>query len=385
MTGGGSGGHITPILAVAHEVKALNKETKVIYIGQRGDSLSDIPAQDKNIDEVYAVRAGKFRRYHGESILKQLLDFPTWRKNISDIFNVLAGIWQSFWLLGKLRPDVIFIKGGFVGVPVGFAAALRRIPYITHDSDAMPGLANRLVAPWAKRHTVAMPKDVYSYPPKKTETVGIPLMRYFKRVGADEKAAYRKKLGVNKNAKMLLVTGGGLGAQRINNALLGCVPDLFVRYPNLTVVIIAGRVNEDELRAKYKKLLNPAQQAQVIVHGFVNDMYLYSGAADVVLTRAGATSIAEFATQAKACVVVPSPFLAGGHQLKNARVLADRKSIRVVDEATLLADHLALMPALTELLDDPRKATVLGERLAEFARPDSAKRLAVILLKEAKK
>jgi len=130
VTGGGSGGHITPLLAVAHELKQSRPEVRIVYVGQRGDRLGDIPAQDKNIDASYMVRAGKFRRYHGEG-LKQLLDIPTMLKNIRDAFYVLIGIWQCFWLLGKLGPDAVFIKGGFVGVPVGIAAALRRIPRTT--------------------------------------------------------------------------------------------------------------------------------------------------------------------------------------------------------------------------------------------------------------
>src|SRR6266542_6902052 len=121
LTGGGSGGHITPLLAVAHELKNQDPQIAITYIGQKGDGLADIPAQDPNIDTVKLVHAGKFRRYHGEG-WRQLLDIPTMLKNIRDAVLVLAGIWESFWLLKTLRPDVVFVKGGFVGVPVGLAA-----------------------------------------------------------------------------------------------------------------------------------------------------------------------------------------------------------------------------------------------------------------------
>lgn len=153
VTGGGSGGHITPILAVVHELRQLSPKAEIIYVGQTGDDLLDVPAHDPNIASVVAIRAGKFRRYHGEG-WKQLFDVVTLCKNLRDAVWVLIGLWQSFWLLGRLRPDVIFVKGGFVGVPVGLAAALRGIPYVTHDSDALPGLANRIIARWAKVHTV---------------------------------------------------------------------------------------------------------------------------------------------------------------------------------------------------------------------------------------
>src|ERR1044072_5785682 len=215
VTGAGSGGHITPVLAVAHELKKARPDVEIVYIGQRRDALGDIPAADKNIDRTYTVRAGKFRRYHGEG-LKQLLDVKTLYLNLRDIIWVAVGLWQSFWLLGKVRPDVIFIKGGFVGVPVGLSAALRGIPYVTHDSDALPGLANRMIARWAKVHAVALPKEIYDYPPQKTVTVGVPISHQFKKLTAQEVTKERQQIGLGKAGKVLLVTGGGLGARNLN-------------------------------------------------------------------------------------------------------------------------------------------------------------------------
>lgn len=353
---------------------------QITYIGQIGDSLGDIPEQDKNIDQVLNVRAGKFRRYHGEG-LKQLIDVETLYKNLRDAFWVLVGIWQSFKLLGKLRPDVIFTRGSFVSVPVCLAAALRGIPYITHDSDAIPSLANRIIARWAKVHAVALPKEVYtSYPPKKTVTVGVPISHNFRKLTAEEVTAERKRLGLGAAGKVLFVTGGGNGAERLNKALMSCAPELLERYPDLWIVHITGRSLEADTRQRYRQFLSPAQQKRVEVKGFVTNLYQYSGAADVVVTRAGGSSMAEFAAQSKACVVVPNPQLTGGHQLKNAKVWADRKAIRMVSEENLSDDPRALMPALTDLFDHPGKARALGDKLSELAQPNAAHLLAVLLL-----
>jgi UDP-N-acetylglucosamine--N-acetylmuramyl-(pentapeptide) pyrophosphoryl-undecaprenol N-acetylglucosamine transferase len=382
VTGGGSGGHITPLLAVAHELRIQHPGVKIVYIGQKGDHLADIPAQDVAIDEVQLVRAGKFRRYHGEG-LKQVLDMATLAKNVRDAVWALVGLWQSFWLLRRLRPNVIFVKGGFVGVPVGLAAALLRIPYVTHDSDALPGLANRIIARWARKHAVALPKEVYSYPAAKVVTVGVPLAHHYMPLTPRQMATAREQIGVPAKGRVLLVTGGGLGAQRLNNAIATCAPELLDRYPDLTIVQLAGRAHEAELRQIYKKQLPPAQQKRVIIKGFVTNLYLYSGAADVIVTRAGATSLAEFAAQHKACVVVPNPILTGGHQLKNAKVLVDRMAIKVVYEDTLRADDHALMPPLVDLFDKPALAHQLGDKLGQLAQPDAAKRLAMVLLEVA--
>lgn len=383
VTGGGSGGHITPLLAVAHELKKKQPDARIVYIGQKGDSLADIPAGDPNIDEVHLIQAGKFRRYHGEG-LKQLLDVPTMLKNIRDVGRVLVGLWQSFWLLRKLRPSVIFIKGGFVCVPVGLNAALLRIPYVTHDSDALPGLANRIVAPWAKLHAVGLPKEVYTYPPEKTVTVGVPLAHHYRPLSAKEVTEARHQLGVPIHHKVLLVTGGGLGAKRLNDAIAACSRELLDRYKDLTIVHIAGRSLEAEVRQLYKQNVTAKEyKQQIIVKGFITNLHLYSGMADVIITRAGATSLAEFAALKKACVVIPNPVLTGGHQLKNAKVLADRHAVKLVSEQKLKLDDHALMAPITDLLDHPEQADQLGERLGMLVEPDSAKRLAMLLLEVA--
>lgn len=171
MTGGGSGGHITPILAVAHELKKLAPDTHIIYIGQQGDTFGTVVAEHELIDEVHTIAAGKFRRYHSEG-LKQLLDLKTMWLNLRDGFRVVKGLVQSYRLLGDLKPDMVFCKGGFVGVPVGLSAALRHIPYVTHDSDAIPGLANRVIAKWAALHAVALDPSLYPYPVERTVNVG---------------------------------------------------------------------------------------------------------------------------------------------------------------------------------------------------------------------
>lgn len=382
LTGAGSGGHITPILAVAAEIKRQQPDSCLIYVGQRGDKLGDIPARHKAIDKVYTVRAGKFRRYHGEG-LKQLLDIPTWLANIRDFFYALIGVYQSWRLLRGLRPDVIFIKGGFVGVPVGLAAAGLRIPYVTHDSDALPGLANRIISRWAAKHAVALPPEVYHYPAAKTVTTGIPLQADFTPVTDNLKKQYRSQLKLPARARVLFVIGGGLGSQRVNAAVAAAVPHLLREFPDLYVVQGAGRANKARLEALYTDKLSPAEQGRLTVHGYIDDVYRYSGAADVIITRAGATNLAEFALQGKACIVVPSPFLTAGHQLKNARYLAEQGAALVLDESELTADPNRLAAQVSDLLHNPDKQRKLGQRLAKFAKPDASRELARLILSTA--
>jgi UDP-N-acetylglucosamine--N-acetylmuramyl-(pentapeptide) pyrophosphoryl-undecaprenol N-acetylglucosamine transferase len=383
MTGGGSGGHITPILAVAAEIRKLRPDAHIVYIGQKGDSLGDIPAKDLNINEIFTVRAGKFRRYHGEG-LKQLLDLPTMLKNIRDALYVLIGIYQSFRLIGKIKPDVVFTRGGFVSVPVAFGAAMHHVPYITHDSDPIPSLANRIIAPWANAHAVSLPEEIYSYPQDKTITTGIPLVGKFEKVTASLKNAYRKEINIPLDAKLLFIIGGGLGSQRINLAVSEAVPHLLRETKNLIVVHVVGRANEATMQSIYEKNISETEQGRVRVYGYLMDVYRYSGAADVIVTRAGATNLAEFALQNKPCIVIPSPFLTGGHQLKNAQFLEEKGAAVIINEVDLQSDPNRLAKQVSSLLQDDLRQKELGEQLGAFAKPNATHDLAMLLLRQVK-
>lgn len=380
MTGGGSGGHITPILAVAAELKKIDKNIRVVYIGQRGDGLADIPAADPHIDEVFVVWAGKFRRYHGKG-WRQLLDISTQAKNIRDVFLVAIGLTQSYWLLRRLQPQIIFSRGGFVSVPVALGGKLNGISYVTHDSDSMPSLANRIIARWARFHAVALPAETYPYPAKKIQVVGVPVSHQYQRVTPRLQRHYRQLLHIEEYDQVLFITGGGNGAQALNQLLVANAAYLLKRYPKLAILHIAGRNLLDATNTAYDEAVEPADRKRVIVEGFVTDLYRYSGAADVVIARGGATNLAEFAIQAKACLIVASPQLAWN--VKNAAVMAKHQAVVNMTEAQASQER-RLATIVGELLDDEKRRIKLGNSLNELAHPDSARELAQLLIEEAR-
>lgn len=380
MTGGGSGGHITPLVAVARRLKQLRPDLKLVFVGQRGESLGDIINNEPNFDAVFTVRAGKFRRYHGEG-WRQILAFKTQAKNLRDAIWVVIGLWQSFWLMHRLKPAIIFSRGGFVSVPVCLGGKLNGVPYITHDSDSLPSLANRLIARWASLHAVALSEALYPYEHTKTVTVGIPLSSDYQPVTNQLQQHYRTELGLADFKRVVCVTGGGNGARDLNKAVADSAADWLGRYPDLVLLHISGRALEKSLNQQYDKLIPTADRSRVIVKGFATDFYRYSGAADVVIARAGATSIAEFALQGRACVLVPNASLSGGHQLKNAESLARSGAVIVIDEAKSRDGALGL--AVAELLDAPDKRRSLAQNIQNFAKPNAADNLAQLILKTA--
>lgn len=373
MTGGGSGGHITPLLSLARELKAKEPNCQIIYIGFKGDQVDSLRAGNHDFDFMVFINAGKFRRYHGERLWRQLTDFKTIGLNIRDFFRVLKSIGSAYRILARTQPDVIFSKGGFVAVPVGLAGRLRRIPIVTHDSDVIGGLANRIIGRFATVKTSGMPAHGARY-------VGIPLNASVQLVNSADQEKYKQLIGVPPASRLILLAGGGNGSKRLNDLLLASAPDLLTAYPDIFIAHITGAQHLSEVDHSYHKALPKDQLDRVKVFDYVTNLYEYSGAADLIISRAGATAIAEFATQAKACVIIPSPFLAGGHQLKNAQSLAGKDAAVVLSES-LSADELT--GVINELLADSSRRAELAANLHALAKPGASQELAKIILKLA--
>lgn len=265
------------------------------------------------------------------------------------------------------RPHVIFIKGGFVAVPVGLAAHMKKIPFITHDSDAEPGLANRIVGRYAEQHAVGFDPSLYTYPMSKTKEVGVPISNSYKPVTPKEKAIFRNHLGLPEKAKVLLVVGGSQGSVGLNNLVTKILPDL-LQDKNLYIIhqTGAGKKGADIESDRYINL------------EFIPDIYVYTGAADVVLTRAG-SFVAELSAQKKAVILVPAPQLAGSHQLKNADFLAQKDAVIVISEKDATMDARKTSDVVTDLINDKRQQVKLGGNLYGCFKHSAAKDIATMI------
>ena len=377
MSGGGSGGHITPLLSLAHELKQLKSDCEIVYIGHKGDRFDSLKLSTDNFDFIAFIQAGKFRRYHGEGFVSHF-NPKTFILNIRDFFRLGGSVLASLRILRKVRADVMFSKGGFVSLPVGLAAHILRIPIITHDSDSVPGLANRVVGRWATVRTSGMPLDDSSG----KLYVGIPIKEEIKQAGPEAQKKLKKSLGLSVESQLLLVGGAGNGSRRINQLLAVIAPHLLSNNPGLHIVHFAGQAKQVETAQEYHATLDALQRKRVEVFGFSDDFFKYIAAADLIISRAGATSIAEFAAAAKACIIIPSPYLTGGHQLKNAKVLQDKDAAVVVADG-VDPDELAAL--IGELLSNDSRRAHLAANLHKQAMPDASSRLAAIILKTAKK
>lgn len=319
------------------------------------------------------IYSGKLRRYHNVSLARQLLDVPTVLKNVRDVFLVGVGFLQSLRFLRKTKPDAVFTKGGFVCLPVGLAAKFLKIPLIIHDSDAHAGLTNRILAKYATAIATGAPLSNYNYPKDKTRYVGVPVSAAFRPLTPKAQKQYKAQLGLhNTNKPLLVVTGGGLGARNLNRVITTIAPKLL---EDVAILHITGE-------KKYQEVLASApEHIDYLIKPFLPEGFEVAfGAADIVVTRAGATTMAELAAMSKAVIVVPSPYLAGGHQLKNAQMFAKKRAAVVIQEEAIILDSRKLTKIIRVLCAHPDKRQQLGERLHHFGRPDAALDTAMMIV-----
>ena len=321
---------------------------------------------------VHTIAAGKFRRYHHLTVMQQLLWPQLVLRNIRDVFFVIAGIIQSVFKLIIWRPDVVFTKGGYVCLPVGLAAHWLRIPLVIHDSDAHPGLTNRVLSRWAMFIGTGAPLEYYSYPKEKAKYVGIPIANEFIPFSSAEQAGAKEEWGVAKDRPLIVVTGGGLGAVRMNNVVMEVLQPL---QKLGSVVLVSGAGQYDELRS-----LLPADSEAFQLYPFVNNMHRLLGASDVVITRAGATTILELAALKKPTILVPNAKLTGGHQIKNAEVYDEAKAAIVVNEDAMVEKPQLLLDAVDHVVNNPGEAKKMAQRFSVFSRPNAAKDMAKMIL-----
>ncbi|MBQ6127810.1 glycosyltransferase [Candidatus Saccharibacteria bacterium] len=406
VVGGGSGGHITPAVAVVREILEEKPRARVEFwtdkkyyknvvkitteIGVAWGEESRVSGKRQYI-QVRKVAAGKFRRYAGWSLADYFKNWDTTLKdlifgNIGGLIGFMGGIFQSFFrmLLKKNRPDVIFLKGGFVGLPVGIVARFYKIPYVIHESDATPGLANRLLVKHATKVATSLPVEEIDgvEPDPKVVLTGVPVAPEFKRVSETKQKQLKKAFGFDEEKPLVVITGGSQGAQHINEAVREILPEML---KFTSVGLVAGRSRYEEMvdLKKYEDWDKAKLKSNFRMWAFNSAMNELMGAADVVVSRAGATTIAELAALAKAVILVPFEQLPGSHQVKNAERLLSLGAVVMVKDGRMVNQPGILLEEVQRLVRSPKVRKDLAAKLHETYKPKAAKDLADILIKLA--
>jgi UDP-N-acetylglucosamine--N-acetylmuramyl-(pentapeptide) pyrophosphoryl-undecaprenol N-acetylglucosamine transferase len=367
-------------LSLAQELKTEAPDCQLVYIGQKGDKFDTFQTSAHDFDFTAFIKAGKLRRY-GTLRFNGMLHPDIFWRNLVDLWRLPGSVLVSWRLLRRFKPDVVFSKGGYVALPVGIAAHIRGIPIVTHDSDTVGGLANRILGRWAAVQATGMPTEFYSQPSRKLHYVGVPIDPVIKKVTPHWQTQIKQQLKLPAGSNVLLVSGGSSGSTQLNELTAAIAPELLQTNLSLHIIHLTGAAHLQAVQAAYS-VLPAAESQRVQVLGYSDEFYKLIAAADLIITRAGATTIAELAAAGKACIIVPSAHLSGGHQLKNAQALADIDAAAV---APADAQPDELMGLVNGLLSNDRRRFELARNLHATARTDAASQLAALILKTAAK
>ena len=325
--------------------------------------------------EVKTITAGKFRRYSHLSLARHLTAPSIALANIRDVFKVVVGFIQSLAIIIRFKPDVLFAKGGFVCLPLGMAARVLGVPIVVHDSDTRPGLTNSILGRWAAAIATGSPLENYRYPAAISRYVGVPISAEFSPYSDAAQQKAKRELGFDAKRPLVVVTGGGLGAVTINDAMILAAKKLLA--DKVQVYHVTGRQHYDEIA-----VLAPKSDNYKVVPFVYQGMADVLGGADIVISRASATFIQELAGLKKVAILVPSRAL--GDQRKNAVVYKEAGAAVVLTDDEI-AEPEALPRKIQQLLADPVHREKLAERLHSYARPNAARDVADIVIDTARK
>lgn len=367
FTGGGSGGHIYPIIAVARALHNISEKERIpLTLMFVGTSDFDTSVLAEEGIRIYHIPAGKIRRYANF--------FLPW-----DILKTAVGSIYAFFLLWWLLPDVIFAKGSYGSFAIALVGRLYLIPLFVHESDSRPGVVNKILGIFASRIGVAFPDALAFFSPKKTALVGNPVRLSLKEgTKSEAQSLFNLKTG----RPVVLILGGSQGSQRINTLVTQMIHDLLSLYE---VIHQCGENNVTQLRKDLAEVYGIDVENASYYHlkGFLNEPEEAAAlaVADFVISRAGAGSIYEIALAAKPSLLIPLSESASGHQRLNAFYYARLGAASVVEEKNL-TPHIVLNE-IANTLANPQKVAQMCEAAKNFVKPDAAEAIARELIELA--
>ena len=367
FTGGGTGGHFYPIIAIAEAMRDLVREKRLVEpkLYYLAPTAFDEKALFENGITYIKIPAGKVRRYFSF-------------QNITDMFVTLAGTLKAVFTLFRLYPDVVMGKGGYGSIPTILAARMLGIPVVIHESDAKPGRASLLAAKFAVKIAVSYDSAAALFPANvqnKIARTGIPIRKALMRTEAE---GARQYLGLEHGIPTVLILGGSQGAVNINEIIISALPDL-VEFAN--IIPQTGQANFKNVQAISQVVLtkNPHTDRYHPIN-YMNEMSLQrsAGVADIVVSRAGANSIAEIGLWKKPAILIPIPESVSHDQRTNAYAYA-RTGAAVVLEEENLTPHI-LVSEIKRITSDPKLGKRMGAFAEGFTDPDAARVLASEIL-----
>ena len=358
VTGGGTGGHIYPAMAVADALT--EGGAKVYYVGNKRNMEFELAAK-KGYKFLHVSVSGMPRKLNPK--------FFVWG------VKLVKAIIRSVRYIKKYKPNAVFATGGYVSAPMIFACILTKTPYMMHDCDAMPGLVTRRLSKRAKYVSLAFENAKKFIPNKHAIVTGNPIREEFETL---TKADARRKLGLE-NRLTICIMGGSQGAKSINNTTIELIKELSQEM-NLQVIFQTGKKNYADVTDRIQKIY-PAyeQDKNLIIRPYFEDMISPLKSSDIVVSRAGSLSLSEICASDAAPILIPYPYAAANHQRINAKYLLDMGACIYIEDKEL--EPNSLREAIAELIENPIKMNYLKQNASHLARFDATKKIVECLEK----
>ena len=351
ISGGGTGGHIFPALSIAGEIRRRMPDADILFVGAEGRmEMERVPAAG------YPIKGLPVSGFDRKHLLR----------NVKVVARLLKSMRMAKNILNEFRPDVAIGVGGYASGPMLKAAQKAGIPTLLQEQNSYAGVTNKMLAARANRICVAYEGMERFFPKEKIVLTGNPVRRNLLECSATPQEA-RKAMGIDPDRKTVLVIGGSLGARTINNAIINGLKTLG-EATGLQLVWQSGKFYDEQCR----EALAAAGVKNVVQMPFISNMEMAYRAADLVVSRAGASSISELQLLGKACILVPSPNVAEDHQTKNALALADRQAAIMVRDADA---EERLVPTLIRTVSDQAVLDTLATNVAQMALRDSSQHI----------
>lgn len=352
ISGGGTGGHIYPAIAIADAFKKLSPYADILFIGAKGKmEMEKVPIAGYPIQPLWI--SGFQRRL-------------TW-KNLLFPLKVLISLWKASRIINRFEPDVVIGVGGYASGPTLRMAVRKKIPTLIQEQNSFPGMTNRILGSKVDRICVAYEGMEKFFPADKIVMMGNPVRRDLTDLKEKREEALRF-FGLKKDKLTVFVMGGSLGARTINKSVINCI-HRNITQPGVQLLWQTGKFYFSDIKTELEVINNP----NIHIHEFINRMNLAFAAADIIVSRAGAIAISELCIVGKPVILIPSPNVTDDHQTKNAKAITSK------DAAILLRNSEAeekLFERINELISDEALRQRLSENIKKLAVADAAERIA---------
>jgi len=357
ITGGGTAGHVYPGLAIAEEIKKLDPESNILFVGTKKGLESTVVPQAGHLFETINIRG-----------FKRKISFDT----LATFFIFFEACFKSIKILRSFRPDVVVGTGGYVSAPLVSTAILFRIPTIVHEQNSVPGLVNKVLGKWTDIVAVSFPASRKFFK-RNCVITGNPVRKKILKSNQKESS---NVFPVEPKRKNLLVFGGSQGSARINESLVEAY-DKFRNFDNLQIIHVTGKMNFRKISNDIKSKEKPQDKLLYSCYAYLDNIDKAYEISDLVFCRAGATTIAEITARGIPSILVPYPYATGGHQEKNARILEQKGAARLILDKDLNGD--TVFNLVSDLIFDNKVLADMKKNSFKFGKPEAAFELAKLI------